>query len=142
MAEGVTTRVETGLGSRDGKLEIFGNFFPAMTLRSLMKSLGHENRTINVLKVDIEGGEYAALVHETLFGGCKHRNGSMPVEVEQLQLELHGIDARPVARLFAAVCTRAGCKSSTASRITGGATGTAASSSALSGRRTRSAPSG
>ena len=103
-AEGVTTLVETGLGSRDGRLEIFpGYIFPVMTLPSLMKSLGHENRTINVLKIDIEGGEYEALVHETLFGGCKHRNGAMPVEVEQLQLELHGIDARPVARLFAAV---------------------------------------
>lgn len=107
--QGIMTKfVEIGLAAHDGPIEIFpGKQFPAMTLPSLMKMLGHENRTINVLKIDIEGSEYTTLPHASIFGSCgkhghRHR-GTMPIPVEQLQIELHGTNAVDVGKIFASV---------------------------------------
>ena len=53
------------------------------TLPTIIKELGHEGRTIDILKVDVEGSEYAFM--ENLFdhtGGC-------PNFIEQVALEWH-----------------------------------------------------
>eukprot|EP00588_Corethron_pennatum_P026094 CAMPEP_0194321282 /NCGR_PEP_ID=MMETSP0171-20130528/17504_1 /TAXON_ID=218684 /ORGANISM="Corethron pennatum, Strain L29A3" /LENGTH=432 /DNA_ID=CAMNT_0039079105 /DNA_START=36 /DNA_END=1335 /DNA_ORIENTATION=- len=56
---------------------------PIKTLPTIMKELGHEGRTIDVLKLDVEGSEYAFL--EQLLdhqGGC-------PDYINQLTMEWH-----------------------------------------------------
>ena len=56
---------------------------PVKTLPTIIKELGHEGRTIDILKVDVEGSEFSFL--ENLLdstGGC-------PEFVEQLAIEWH-----------------------------------------------------
>jgi len=56
---------------------------PVKTLPTIRRELGHENRTLDILKVDVEGSEYAFL--EQLLdssGGC-------PSYVQQIALEWH-----------------------------------------------------
>lgn len=56
---------------------------PVKTLPTIIKELGHEGRTIDVMKVDVEGSEFAFL--ENMFdatGGC-------PDFIEQLAIEWH-----------------------------------------------------
>lgn len=56
---------------------------PVKTLPTIIKELGHEGKTIDVLKVDVEGSEYAFL--ENLLdsiGGC-------PDFIKQISLEWH-----------------------------------------------------
>lgn len=56
---------------------------PVKTLPTIMRELGHENRTITVLKVDVEGSEYAFLEN-----ALDRWGGGLP-RVEQLTLEWH-----------------------------------------------------
>ena len=56
---------------------------PVKNLPTIMKELGHEGRTVDILKVDVEGSEYAFL--ENLLdssGGC-------PKFINQITLEWH-----------------------------------------------------
>jgi len=56
---------------------------PVKTLPTIRKELGHENRTIDVLKLDVEGSEYAFVEHMLdTQGGC-------PDYINQLTLEWH-----------------------------------------------------
>ena len=63
---------------------------PVKTLPTIRRELGHEGRTIDILKIDVEGSEYSFM--ENMFdtqGGCPHY-------VNQLTLEWHHMpwDAR------------------------------------------------
>lgn len=55
---------------------------PVKTLPTIVKELGHVGRKIDVLKVDVEGSEYALLEHLFDTYGC-------PDFIEQLTLEWH-----------------------------------------------------
>ncbi|KAL7537057.1 hypothetical protein ACHAWF_005645, partial [Thalassiosira exigua] len=59
----------------------------AKGLEGMMRKLGHENRTIDVLKIDCQGCEYAALppFFDLMAAG--------KVKVDQLQIELHYRDS-------------------------------------------------
>ena len=63
---------------------------PVKTLPTIIKELGHEGRTIDVMKVDVEGSEFAFL--ENMFDGT----GGCPDFIEQLAIEWHHMpwDAR------------------------------------------------
>ena len=56
---------------------------PVKTLPTIMKELGHEGRSIDILKVDVEGSEYAFL--EQLLD----TNGGCPDFIKQMTLEWH-----------------------------------------------------
>ena len=60
---------------------------PAHSLQSVMHSLGHANRTVDIFKCDIEGWE-----HKVFHGGAL-RGG-----VGQMQLEVHGRNYALIAR--------------------------------------------
>ena len=50
-----------GLGGADQNFEFKGKSYKGLTLQSIMRELGHEGRVIDVLKIDIEGAEWAVL---------------------------------------------------------------------------------
>ncbi|CAL1274827.1 unnamed protein product [Larinioides sclopetarius] len=50
-----------GIGEFDGKITVTGQTWNMRTFDSILKQLGHWNRTIDVLKLDIEGAEYVVL---------------------------------------------------------------------------------
>lgn len=68
----------------DQKRRDFKRFkLPVKTLPTIIRQLGHQGRTIDILKVDVEGSEYAFL--ENLLdssGGC-------PSFINQVTLEWH-----------------------------------------------------
>mmetsp|Transcript_59321 Transcript_59321/g.98278 ORF Transcript_59321/g.98278 Transcript_59321/m.98278 type:complete len:269 (-) Transcript_59321:191-997(-) len=72
-----------GIAGRDGRFNWKGRSLPVLSLASIMSRLGHENRSIDVLKIDVEGSEHStfSLIDPKLL----HRVG-------QLQLEIHGTD--------------------------------------------------
>ncbi|GFQ92224.1 methyltranfer_dom domain-containing protein [Trichonephila clavata] len=50
-----------GVGEFDGKITVSGQTWHMRTFDSILKHLGHWNKTIDVLKLDIEGAEYLVL---------------------------------------------------------------------------------
>eukprot|EP00965_Chrysotila_dentata_P048410 1605943-Pleurochrysis_carterae.AAC.1 len=93
--QGVLTFVDSGLGVQDGtNISYRGQSFLTSTLRGFKKQLGHENRSIHILKVDIEGAEEVAFLSEDGFGSClldfhQDPNGVLGRSVDQLLLEIH-----------------------------------------------------
>jgi hypothetical protein len=76
---------QIGMGGINGVLSLgggCGDHCPVQTLTSLIRDLQHEDRVIDILKVDIEGSEYDALID--LLYTC-----TFPINVRQLQIELH-----------------------------------------------------
>ncbi len=74
-----------GLGGSDAMLSLggtCGSQCPVKTLLSLIRDLHHEDRIIDILKIDIEGSEFDALIN--LLYTCV-----FPINVRQLQIELH-----------------------------------------------------
>lgn len=72
-----------GLGE-DGAISNFGGkSFTAMSLQTIIKRLGHEGRTIDILKIDCEGCEWIVMpkVFESI------RNGTN--KINQVLIELH-----------------------------------------------------
>jgi FkbM family methyltransferase len=61
------------------------------TLRSIIDELGHRDRVIDILKVDIEGSEYDVLTHAM-------KNGVFE-SVHQLQLEVHFLGSMTSRRI-------------------------------------------
>lgn len=56
---------------------------PVKTLPTIIKELGHEGRTIDIMKIDVEGSEYSFLENlMDMSGGC-------PDYIDQLTLEWH-----------------------------------------------------
>lgn len=62
---------------------------PVKTLPTIMKELGHEGRSIDILKIDVEGSEYAFL--EQLLD----TNGGCPDFIKQMTLEWHHFSFDP-----------------------------------------------
>ena len=58
---------------------------------SLVRTLGHAGRTIDILKVDIEGYEYEAFAHKSLFGAC-NATGKLGTPFHLLLIEMHMTD--------------------------------------------------
>lgn len=56
---------------------------PVKTLSTIMKELGHEGRTIDILKIDVEGSEFAFLEH------MLDHTGGCPDFIEQITVEWH-----------------------------------------------------
>ncbi|GIY65346.1 methyltranfer_dom domain-containing protein [Caerostris extrusa] len=56
----------TGIGEFNGRITVSGETWNMRTFDSILRQLGHWNRTIDVLKLDIEGAEY--LVLEDILG--------------------------------------------------------------------------
>lgn len=73
-----------GLLDHDGSLDIEGTAVPGFTLASLMARLGHTGRHVQVMKVDVEGSEWAALAPYYAGGGSDE-----PQLFDQLLVELH-----------------------------------------------------
>lgn len=75
-----------GLADRDGEMDIAGKVLPVSTLATLMRERGHT--WVDLLKVDIEGGEWAVL------DGFVRNGSALPVS--QAQIEFH-VDKPQVA---------------------------------------------
>lgn len=73
--------LQARLASKNIKFHGYGIGLDGRTLTSIQQELGHHNRVIDVLKMDIEGGEYDFL--EWLVGACN------VVQINQIQLEFH-----------------------------------------------------
>ena len=73
---------ETGLAASDGALEIGHGTYGGARLATLRAALGHAARPLDVLKIDIEGGEWAALPE--LLAECERA-----VVAHQILVELH-----------------------------------------------------
>lgn len=70
-----------GLGDRNKEITVSGEKWKLKTLRTLQKELGHANRKIDVLKIDIEGNENST-IPEMISSGALNN-------VVQLCLEFH-----------------------------------------------------
>ena len=82
------TLTEVGLLGKNGTgFTYHKKWFPARSLPDHMTQLGHVGATINVLKVDIEGSEFAAF-RDVVIGECAHAD----VQIDQLLVEVHGTD--------------------------------------------------
>lgn len=71
-----------------------GNGIQTKSLRNIINELGHHGKTINVFKIDCEGCEYHVLpelMELIKFGD---------VNVEQIQAEIHGTNAKKIQVLF------------------------------------------
>jgi len=64
------------------------------SIGDIVNELGHKGRKIHVLKLDCEGCEYQVL--PDLMEYIKARD----VEIDQIQVEMHGVDAAPVQQVF------------------------------------------
>ncbi|KAG8193883.1 hypothetical protein JTE90_011443 [Oedothorax gibbosus] len=71
---------DAGLGEFDGKIKVNGGTWKMRTLDSIVRELGHSNRTIDVLKMDIEGAEYVVL-EDILAKGLLNRVNHLCVEL-------------------------------------------------------------
>ena len=58
---------------------------PMKSIPDIVRQLGHQGRTIDILKIDIEGNEYGILDNSTMW----QELASLGVTVRQIQLELH-----------------------------------------------------
>lgn len=81
---------DIGLGPTDGKLKFLEKEYDSMTLQSIMKMLGHKR--INVLKIDIDGGEHQIL---DVFS-----SPTMASAVDELLLEMHFTGIEGVVKIF------------------------------------------
>lgn len=77
-----------GLGLDGEKKALGNNTWVGKSLATIMKALGHENRTIDVLKIDCEGCEFSAL--PPFFGQIALGH----FQVNQLQVEMHAGDRK------------------------------------------------
>lgn len=77
-----------------GMITIRGKTHETMPLGSVIQKLGHENRTIDMLKIDIETSEWGmmpAFFEEMVSGNFK---------VDQIQIELHGGNLNMIRDFF------------------------------------------
>ncbi|XP_015918887.1 probable methyltransferase-like protein 24 [Parasteatoda tepidariorum] len=63
-----------GVGEFDGKINVGDQMWNMRTLDTIIHQLGHKNRTIDVLKLDIEGAEYVVLEDILSKGLLNHVN--------------------------------------------------------------------
>ena len=97
----ILTYHNLGLVGDGQKLSFKNEMLPSATFNETLQTLRHERRTVDILKVDIEGSEYSALGDRSLFGGCMradhHHRTQIPVR--QLQVEVHGQNFTRIFRL-------------------------------------------
>jgi hypothetical protein len=82
----------------DGEPKSYGGFkWTGKGIETIMKELGHMNRTLDILKIDCEGCEYQAMpvLFEAISAGR--------IKVNQIQIELHGVIYDRVESFFEAV---------------------------------------
>jgi len=72
-----------GLNDKDGNFSIGWSQHMGFTLETIKARLGHSGRTIDILKLDIEGSEWAVFNH--IFANCER---ARPV-AHQILVELH-----------------------------------------------------
>lgn len=82
------------LSGVDEKVKIGSTVVHAFTLDTIRTKLGHAGRTIDILKIDIEGSEWASLA--TMLRGC---NPQHPV-AHQILVELHAGTQQRVTTLY------------------------------------------
>jgi hypothetical protein len=75
-----------GLAGCDGNIKINNELCPVLSLSSVMKTLGHEGRHIDIFKIDCEGCEYESF--KSIFADIRRKKYS----IGQIQVELHGTD--------------------------------------------------
>jgi hypothetical protein len=81
----------------DGEPKEYGDFeWTGKGIETIMKELGHLNRTLDILKIDCEGCEYQAMpvLFEAISAGR--------IKVNQIQIELHNVHFGPVEHFFEA----------------------------------------
>ncbi|KAK3587725.1 hypothetical protein CHS0354_042680 [Potamilus streckersoni] len=81
-----------GLGARN---EVLQNQWKIRTLEQIRRDLNHTERTIHILKIDIEGSEWTSIPQMIQSGSLR--------SVKQMQIELHGtgsIDKLKVLRML------------------------------------------
>lgn len=90
----ITFHKNYGLTASDGPLSI-GNLpdLEGRSLATIRRQLGHTQRPIDILKIDIEGSEWEVL--ESIMEGCDRSN---PV-AHQLQIEFHSPKVRRFVNL-------------------------------------------
>lgn len=83
-----------GLSGADEKIKIAGAEVQAYTLETIRSKLQHNARPIDILKIDIEGSEWA-----TLQTALRHCNQHHPI-AHQILVELHSATQAQVTRLY------------------------------------------
>jgi len=85
-----------GIGEEGKESGHSDNRYTARSIESIMKELGHLDRTLDILKIDCEHCEYVAMppLFEAIAAG--------KLKVNQIQIELHGVQFERVKRLFEA----------------------------------------
>ena len=104
QADGTLTYHDAGLIGDDGvallpKGRDSRKVIPSKNFTAFVDDLGHRARTIDILKVDIEGGEFTAFAHTGLLGKCLE-GGAPTVPIRQVHLEIHGVEPLPIFQLF------------------------------------------
>lgn len=83
-----------GLSGSDGTINIKGAAVSAFTFNTIRKKLAHSDRVVDVLKIDIEGFEWACF--DDMFRDC---NNSHPL-AHQILVELHDATQERVEALY------------------------------------------
>merc|ERR1711862_208235 len=82
----ITFHMDYGLSANDGPLgvgNLAGSRLMGKSLATIQHELGHEGRPIDILKIDIEGGEFPVL--NALLENCERQ---IPF-AHQLEIEFH-----------------------------------------------------
>jgi len=88
--QGALRFTPVGISDRDAPFRINNRTFAAKTLASIRGSLGHSNRSLDLLKVDVEGAEYR------VFDSLK---GQEFAQIKQLQVEMHPSNFSMIVKL-------------------------------------------
>eukprot|EP00980_Cylindrotheca_fusiformis_P001181 scaffold323_cov93-Cylindrotheca_fusiformis.AAC.3 len=83
-----------GIGKDGDMNKARGKKWASKGIETIMKKLGHTNRTLDILKIDCEGCEFVAM--PILFDAI----AAGRVKVNQIQVELHGSLFEPVELFF------------------------------------------
>lgn len=90
-----------GLSDSDGDIVLEGQHVRAKRLDTIRADLGHSHRAIDILKIDVEGAEWNALLD--VFANCQR---SAPL-AHQVLVEVHGV-SRTLLESLLAGATRCG----------------------------------
>lgn len=78
-----------GLLAEDGTISLRGEDVQGYSLDTIMDKLGHKGKTLDILKIDIEGSEWGFLERLVPVAGSKEGKGLDALPFKQFQMELH-----------------------------------------------------